>query len=421
MRLAFVQYGPFGEAERRFAAGGRETFYAQKDSVDFVKGLAGKVEELTVLHLSRDDPEDRLPSGVRSLGIELYPKGRRPRYVDVLVALRRARPDHVIVCTPAAFVITWALLARARVLPLFADSFGERSATGRVKAGLLGQLLNSRRIDWVANHNLAASLDLVRIGVAPEKVLPWDWPALFSPRAIPAKALPTSGERTIVYVGQMGETKGVGDVIEAVALLNARADGPRWRATIAGGTSEALARKAETLGVGAQVAFVGRLDHERIVPLMNEHDVVVVPSWQEYPEGLPMTIYEALCSRTPLVASDHRMFKLKLIHEENALIFPAKQPAALAEALDRLTRDGALYSHLSRRGEVAAASFFCPLKFEQLISSWLDGSQESRRELSTFSLASGRYDTTLAEHGVPVPVAGEGRVRSLLRWGRTAS
>jgi glycosyltransferase involved in cell wall biosynthesis len=416
MRLAFVQFGPFGEAERRFAAGGAETFYAQRYSVDFVKSLAPKVAELTVIHLSRDDAEDRLPSGVRSLGIELYPKGKRPRYLDVLMALRRARPDHVVVCTPAAFIITWELLDRARVLPLFADSFGERGAKARTKAAVLGQLLDSRRLDWVANHNLASSLDLVRLGVAPAKVLPWDWPALVSPLAAPPKVPPTSAERSILYVGQVTEPKGVGDVIEAVALLNARTEGPRWRLTIAGGTNEALARKAESLGVGAQVAFVGRIAHEKIVPLMNEHDLVVVPSWQEYPEGLPMTLYEAFCSRTPLVASDHRMFKLKLINEKNALIFPAKQPAALAEAVDRLSRDGALYQRLSERGAAAAADFFCPLKFDKLLSLWLEGSEQSRRELSEFSLASGRYDDTLSEHGVPVPVTREGPVRSLLRW-----
>src|SRR5450432_170058 len=361
MRLSFVQFGPFGEAERRFAAGGSETFYAQRYSVDFVGSLASKVEDLTVIHLSRDDAEDRLPSGVRSLGIELYPKGRRPRYLDVLAALRRVRPDHLIVSTPASFLIGWALLSKVRVLPLLADSFGEGGTKAKVKAGLLAQLLNSRRVDWVANHNLAASMDLARIGVAPEKILPYDWPALVSPMEIQPKAPPTSAERRIAYVGQVGETKGVGDVIEAVALLNARKEGPRWRATIAGGANEALAAKATALGVGAEVDFVGRVAHERIVPLMNEHDVVVIPSWQEYPEGLPMTIYEGLCSRTPLVASDHRMFKLKLIHEENALIFPARQTAALAESLDRLSRDGAPYTRLSEQGKNAAADFFCPL------------------------------------------------------------
>jgi glycosyltransferase involved in cell wall biosynthesis len=415
MRLAFVQFGPFGEAERRFAAGGPETFYAQRYSVDFVKSLVPRAEDLTVIHLSRDDVEDRLPSGVRSLGIELYPKGRRPRYLDVLRVLRQVRPDHVVVATPAAFIISWALLAGARVLPLLADSFGERSTRRQVEAALLAQLLNSRRIDFVANHNLAASLDLVRIGVAPEKVLPYDWPTLVHPLAVPPKSAPTSAERTIVYVGQVTESKGVGDVIEAVALLNARAGGVRWRATIAGGTSEELARKAESLGVGALVSFVGRVSHDRVVPLMSQHDIVVVPSWNEYPEGLPMTIYEALCSGTPVVASDHRMFKLKLVDGENALIFPAKQPAALAACLERLSDDGALYTRLSRQGEAAAAGFFCPLKFHELISRWLDGSDQSRRELSTFSLASGRYDATLAKHGVPVPVAGEGLLRSLLR------
>ena len=45
---------------------------------------------------------------------------------------------------------------------------------------------------------------------------------------------------------------------------------------------------------------------------MSAHDIVIVPSRHDYPEGLPMTIYEALAMRTPLVVSDHPMIKAGL-------------------------------------------------------------------------------------------------------------
>jgi glycosyltransferase involved in cell wall biosynthesis len=409
-RVICVQFGAFAEAERQLAAGGAETFYGQRYSVDFMGRLAGQVEALTVLHVDRDDPEERLPSGVRSLGLQLYPPGRAARHLDLIRALARLRPTHLILQTPLPALIGWALVAGIRVLPILADSFGERSLRARAKAAVLARLLNNRRVEWVANHALAASLELVRIGVSPAKVLPFDWPALLSPDRYAPKPAPIAPELRAIFVGQMAEAKGPGDLIEAVArLAGLGGAGSRpWRATLVGGDNEALARRAAELKIGDRIQFVGRLPHDQIVPLMHEHDAVVVPSWHEYGEGLPMTIFEGLCSRTPLIVSDHRMFRLKVTDGEEALVFPARQPAALAACLDRLSRDGDLYRRLSAAGQAAAGDFFCPLKYDQLISRWLGGTPEDRRELASYCLASGRYQPTLAKRGQDVQ-AGSGR------------
>src|SRR5215471_1328749 len=118
MRLVFLQFGRYAEAVHRFAGGGPETFYAQRYSVDFVATLARSIEDVTVLHLSRDDPDERLPSGVTSLGLELFPRGRKPRRLDLLRALERLRPDHLVLSSPLPFVIGWALIRGVRLLPL---------------------------------------------------------------------------------------------------------------------------------------------------------------------------------------------------------------------------------------------------------------------------------------------------------------
>jgi glycosyltransferase involved in cell wall biosynthesis len=400
MRVVFIQFGPYAEAFRNFAAGGAETFYGQRYSVDFVGGLAAKVDELTVLGLIRDEPEERLPNGVRWRSVELYPRGRRPRRLHLLRTLEQLRPDHIVLTTPLSFVITWALLRGIRILPLFADSFRGDGVKLRVGSALLAGLLRHPRIDWVSNHALAASLELVRIGVPPRKVLPFDWPALGSPEKRPTKQLPSSPERRVFYVGQMTEAKGVGDLIDAIQILNSDPDGPRWRATIAGGPSDAFARKVADLGLGARVDFVGRIPHDAVIPSMNAHDAVVVASRHGYPEGLPMTIYEAFCSRTPLVASDHPMFRMKVIDRETALVFRAGDPASLAERLRELGRDPALYGRLSRGAEEATADFFCDLKYHELISRWLSGTAEDKEALASYSLASGRYDRVLARRGI---------------------
>lgn len=415
MRVAMVQFGALAEATKRLAAGGGETYYAQRYSVEFINNLASQVEELTVVHLSHDDPEERLPSGARSVGLALYPPGQRPRSLALLGILRRLRPDHLVLMSPLRFVLSWALLNGVRVLPMFADSFNDPRLKARLGSTALAALLSSRRIPWVCNHNLAASLELARIGVPPDKVLPFDWPALITPAERPAKAPPAGRELRAIFVGQLLESKGLGDLIDAVAQTGAEGTRP-WRLTIAGGTSEEFARRAAALGVSDRVDFVGRVAHSRIVPLMAEHDAVVVPSRHDYPEGLPMTIYEGLCSRTPVVVSDHPMFRLKVSDGENVLVFRAAEPAALAGALARLGADPELYRRLSIGGAASAGDFFCPLKYDEVISRWLHDSADDRRELASYSLASGRYDALLDRRGVRVPTAASfAPLRALLR------
>lgn len=85
-----------------------------------------------------------------------------------------------------------------------------------------------------------------------------------------------------------------------------------------------------------------------------------------------MTLYEGLCSRTPLIVSDHPMFALRIRAHENALVFTAGSPTALARSVLELASDAALYRRLSLNAESAADGYLCPLKWDRLITSWLD-------------------------------------------------
>lgn len=395
-RVVIVQFGSYAAGARRLAAGGPETFYAQRYSIDVVADLATQVRGIWVVGLGADEPEEQLPSGVRSLGIELYPRGRAPRRRALIAALERLRPDHLVLASPILSVLAWARLRRVRTLPIFADSFRASGLRSRLRYVLLARALRGPHIEWISNHNLAASLDLARIGVDRRKILPFDWPALLSPADRPAKTLRRGTSFDVIYVGQISEAKGVGDLLRAMRLLADDPSAPAVRLTIVGGDDGSFAERARALDLGDRVRFAGRIPHERVVPLMNEHDAVVVASRHEYPEGLPMTIYEAFCSRTPIVASDHPMFGFQIRDGESALVYPAGDARALADRLKQLAGDPTLYANLSLAAESAAADFFCPLKQHELFGRWLSGTEEDRRFLAGFSLASGRYDARLA-------------------------
>jgi glycosyltransferase involved in cell wall biosynthesis len=154
---------------------------------------------------------------------------------------------------------------------------------------------------------------------------------------------------------------------------------------------EYFEKRVRTLHMDEFIRFLGTVSHHHVLELISEHDAVVVPSRHEYPEGLPMTIYEAFCCRTPLVASDHPMFKGKVEDSVNALVFRGGEPEHLAECIDRLMSDTALYERLSSNSAAAWKRLQCPVKWGDLLTHWLRDAEEDRRWLAGHSLAHGDY------------------------------
>jgi glycosyltransferase involved in cell wall biosynthesis len=391
-RVTFVQFGDYGEASRRFARGGAENYYAQKYSVDFVAALPTHpgIESVSVICASVEAKAAVLPNGIHTVGLELYPKERAPRFRELIDLVKASRPTHLLAMTPCIPLIAWGVRTGCQVMPMLADSFRAKGPKAAIDYRLLALLFNGNGIKFVANHNLAASLDLNRIGIAADKVIPYDWPALISPRDFATKsAPPADAVFRLLYVGAVIETKGVGDAITALGLLRSR--GLNITLTIIGrGDVEGYTSVAINRGLQQCIHFLGPQSHSEVVEAMRSHDAVVVPSHWSYPEGLPMTLYEALCTRTPLLTSNHPMFALKIRDGYNAVVFPERDPAAFGGRIEELMRSPELYSRLSANALAAADAYLCSLKYDQLISAFL-GLNPSI-DLREFSLASAYSD-----------------------------
>ena len=154
----------------------------------------------------------------------------------------------------------------------------------------------------------------------------------------------------------------------------------------------AMRQLAETLDILATTEFVGLVDNQHVPRLMREADLVIIPSRHEYPEGLPLTIYEALSTRTPIVASDHPMFRNVLVDQESALIFPAGDAEKLAAAIERLLGDPELYARLSLGSEEAWNAIQLPVQMGSLLEAWLSNDRTRLDWLKAHTLNSGRYD-----------------------------
>jgi len=390
MRLLMVQYaGDYRETVECLSNGGEETYYAQKYSVDAVAEIGKTIEEVAVLCcLTQERYDEMLSNGVRAIGAGFNPKINIKTLIELI---EKQKPTHLIVRTPIQEIFWWAIKNKVSTIAILADSFRTQGLKNKLENYWLAKALNHQRIDWVFNHGINSSLSLQEIGVNPNKIIPWDWPSMVTPDSFSAKKIQTE-KRTynLVYVGLITESKGIGDVLEALKEL--RTKNVSINLKVAGkGEIDEFINKAKQLNIEDCIQFLGLVPNKAIVHLMREADGVIIPSRHEYPEGFPLTVYEALCSRTPIIASDHPMFQNKLKDGINALIFPAANAVALADCIEKLLTNPELYERLSLASYDAWKELQIPVKWADLINRWLDNSPVNRQWLFEHRLSSGRY------------------------------
>lgn len=391
MRLLMVQYaGDYREAVECFAQGGKETYYAQKYSVEAVAEIGKTIEEAAVLCCLTEEPYDKvLSNGVRAIGAGFNPKISIKPLIELI---EKENPTHLIIRTPFQGFFGWAVKNKIPTIAILADSFPTQGVKNKLRNYWLAKTLNHPRIEWVFNHGITSCLSLKQIGVNPDKIIPWDWPHSLTPDAFPSKTLRADGKPwSLVYVGLITESKGIGDVLDALKEL--RSKNVSINLKVAGkGETEKFIHKAKQLNLEDCVEFLGLVPNQAIVHLMRDADVVIIPSRHEYPEGFPMTIYEALCSRTPIIASDHPMFQNKLKDGTNALIFPAANAVALADCMEKLLANPELYERLSIDSYNTWKKLQIPVKWADMINRWLDNSPENQQWLFEHRISSGRYN-----------------------------
>lgn len=380
MRLTVVQYaGDYLEAYERFRRGGKSTYHAQRYSVEFDASLAQRFEQVAVLCAVCPEPYDIvLPNKVRAVGAGLKPGFHAQKLLPLIA---RTQPDHLVLTTPMVPVLRWARRNGVQTITALADSFGTGGLVTGFRNYLLARELNHSNVEWVGNHGISACLSLLNIGVCADKLIPWDWPRMHRPYDYAPRKLNRGEKFKIAYVGSLSHAKGLGDLLRALRSMENVA------LTIIGKRNPEF----DALANGLDVRFAGVVWNEEIPAEMRKVDAIVVPSRHDYPEGLPGTIYQALASRTPIVASDHPMFRGAVIHEESALIFAAGDEKALAASIRRLAADPELYSKLSENSIAAWEALQLPVIRGEFIEKWLGNGATNAEWLYQRRLLSGLY------------------------------
>ncbi|GAA3138601.1 hypothetical protein GCM10010466_31940 [Planomonospora alba] len=166
-------------------------------------------------------------------------------------------------------------------------------------------------------------------------------PVVRIPNAVPdlAGRRPAAHDtRLVVAAGRLTAQKGFDLLVQAFARVVR--DHPDWRLRIYGsGTKKAELRALiDELGVGGNVALMGRTD--RLPDRLAEASLYVLSSRFE---GLPMVMIEAMAHGLPVVAFDCPTGPADVLTDGvDGLLVPAGDVEALAAGIGRLIRDGEL-------------------------------------------------------------------------------
>ncbi len=153
--------------------------------------------------------------------------------------------------------------------------------------------------------------------------------------------------KRVVFVGRLDPVKGAPLLIEAIARV--LPTHPEARLTLVGdGPARAMAEtKAAELGIAAAVTFAGFQSQGRVAALLEEADMLVLPS---FAEGVPVVLMEAMASRIPVIAS--RVAGVQELVEDGVAGFtvPPGDVDTLAERMARLMADPVMAAQMGRAG-----------------------------------------------------------------------
>ncbi len=142
----------------------------------------------------------------------------------------------------------------------------------------------------------------------------------------------------LLFVGTLGPRKGLGYLLEALALLERQGLRPTLDVLAPLEGASVLQRRAADRGLASRVFFRGRVADP--FPYLREAGLLVVPSiFDSYPN----TILEALHAGCPVIGAATGGIPDMLRAPE--LLFPARDAAALADRLQTLLLDAAAYRH----------------------------------------------------------------------------
>lgn len=239
--------------------------------------------------------------------------------------------------------LSGGLLSRWMEKPAIARLLGASSVQQiKERQSTVRQVL--QRCNAILAHARLVRDLILQTGVEEKRVLlsPYGLDTSAWPDPLPQKN--TSDVLRIGYLGNLIPTKGAAVLVQAFRILKTSL---KMELRIYGDLEKdpAFGRELQHLANGDErIHFLGRYENARVPYLMQDIDVLVVPSlWNE--TG-PLVTLEGLACHTPVVVSDIPNMVHQVRAEEDGLVFQTGNAASLAGQLERLATQPGLLEHL---------------------------------------------------------------------------
>lgn len=170
-------------------------------------------------------------------------------------------------------------------------------------------------------------------------------------------------------IGRFDVTKGFDVLLEACRLLADR--GVDFRLTLAGGGGVAFGlggmgakifRLRSELRLEDRVDMPGIVSHDALPALLRRQDVFLAPCVVDpvtgKRDGIPNVVIEAMAHGLPVIATNVNALPEVVRDGETGLVVPPHDPAALADAVERLARDPEAARRLGAAGAALARGMF---------------------------------------------------------------
>ncbi|WP_293091832.1 glycosyltransferase family 4 protein [Moorena sp. SIOASIH] len=199
-------------------------------------------------------------------------------------------------------------------------------------------------------------------GLKAEQVVILPNPVEF-PSKIPERT--SCNQIMLVFLGQIGQRKGVFDLIRAFASLPAEQKACSELIIAGDGEVEQACKLVESLDLGDYIKVPGGIDSGQRDALLAKADIFILPS---YNEGLPMAMLEAMGWGLPVITTPVGGIPELVVHGDNGLLVKPGEIPELSMAMQTLINDQALRLSLGRKARASVAH----LNIEDYCSSLLN-------------------------------------------------
>ena len=138
---------------------------------------------------------------------------------------------------------------------------------------------------------------------------------------------------TVLFIGQIKETKGIQDLIMAIEIL--RKELKFSFKTLVGGIpanpkDKEFHKELQEMGKGLDIEFLGWISRQEISQVYQKADIFVLPS---YSEALGMVIVEAMASGLPVIATKTSGAEYLIKDKKTGFLVPVGDVNAIKEKI----------------------------------------------------------------------------------------